>query len=261
MPVSGSGAACEEHHAALVCSCRACLCRTQSGQQAPHVGRPPLGRAPSTPPLVRAPSYPLARQPSPGLPAPYTDTSSPGLTIRQTSPTSPPPAPASQPGPVAGSGTSASDSLSFTPGGSGSRSSKAPGRRLTGSDGQSGRSSLPAPSSSASWLHSQSAQQLTANVKQLAAQVSLSCVHAEVACGMLLSGRHMLRLIMPFLHTVFAILLVCHRVMSTASCMCYECATAPAILRLLCTCNFASTMGVRSSWRRCTDCLNIAYIS
>ena len=167
-------AGCEKQVAALVCSCRSSLCRTQSGQQAPHVGRPPLARAPSTPPLVRGPSYPLARQPSPGVPAPYTDTTSPGLTIRQTSPTLPPPAPASQPGPVSGSGTSASDSLSFTPGGSGSRGSKTQGRRVTGSDGQAGRSSLPAPSSAASWLHSQSAQQLTANVKQLAAQVSLS---------------------------------------------------------------------------------------
>lgn len=186
--------------------------------------RPPLGRAPSTPLLVRAPSYPLARQPSPGSPAPYTDTSSPALTIRQTSPTSPPPAPASQPGPVAGSGTSASDSLSFTPGGSGSRSSKAPVRRLTGSDGQSGRSSLPAPSSPASWLHSQSAQQLTANVKQLAAQVSspvcmlrwpvLNCF-LEVTCCASSCLFYML--------SSQCFLLVCHRVMNPASSTCYVC--------------------------------------
>lgn len=158
--------------------------RTQSGQQASYGGRPPLGRAPATPPQAWDPWYPLARQRLPFSAAPCADTSSPSLTTRQTSSTRPPPAPASQAEPVphANLCTSVIDRLSSAPGDNGSRGSKSQGGRLTGSQGQSTRSSLPAPSPPAAWLHSQSAQQLTANVKQLAAQVSPFCFACYKSC-------------------------------------------------------------------------------
>ena len=74
--------------------------------------------------------------------------------------------------PVARSNTSLTDSLSFAPAGGAFLGSPAPGSLLVGSDSQSGsKGSLRAGSTAASWVHSQSAQQLTANVKTLAAQV------------------------------------------------------------------------------------------
>ena len=76
--------------------------------------------------------------------------------------------------PVARSNTSLTDSLSFAPAGGAFLGSPAPGSLVVGSDSQSGsKGSLRAGSTAASWVHSQSAQQLTANVKSLAAQVSL----------------------------------------------------------------------------------------
>ena len=279
-----------------------CLCRSEGGQQVPHAGRPPLGRAPSTPPQERGPPYPLTRQPgsatsdnlsarrmanininrhlsaalcspehlalgphpsltpaptpqpdqafqrphssetlpscmhsaaptahpepwpatstspaqptfclspqlqpaSGGVPlqhvhstepslealaAPRSHRGSPQLAAGYTSSSQPsPPMSGSQPGPVAGSGGSMTDSLSFAPGGSGVMGSRAYSTRGAGagSEAQSGRSSLPAASSAASWVHSQSAQQLTANVKQLAAQVGGGYVlqHAVTATSL-----------------------------------------------------------------------------
>ena len=92
---------------------------------------------------------------------------------------------------VARSG-SLSDSLSFAPAGSGQLGSPAPGSLVVGSgvigslvvgsDSHSGsKDSMRAGSTAASWVHSQSAQQLTANVKTLAAQVS-SRVSAKRLC-------------------------------------------------------------------------------
>lgn len=85
------------------------------------------------------------------------------------------PASGSLPGLLPRLGGSMNDSPSFAVGGGGLRGSRAQSREREDSQAHYTSSSLPAASSAATWVHSQSAQQLTANVKQLAAQVGCCC--------------------------------------------------------------------------------------
>lgn len=98
------------------------------------------------------------------------------------------PAPDSLPGPLPGLDASITDGPSFAGGVVGLRGSSAPSRQREVSEGQSASSSLPAASSAASWVHSQSAQQLTANVKQLAAQVGYCCSRQLLTAACLSAG-------------------------------------------------------------------------
>lgn len=89
--------------------------------------------------------------------------------------------------PVPRLGGSMSGSPSGALGGARLRGSRAVSRRREGSEVPCASSSLPADFSAASWVHSQSAQQLTASVKQLAAQVGSAPMH-EMAAAWLLVG-------------------------------------------------------------------------
>ena len=117
-----------------------------------------------------------------GMATPPSDISFGPSAVRHTSSTLPTsPASGSLPGPLPRAGASMADSPPFAVGGASLQGSRA-SRQREGGQVQFPGSSLPTASSAASWVHSQSAQQLTANVKQLAAQVAYSCSGRGFCC-------------------------------------------------------------------------------
>lgn len=117
-----------------------------------------------------------------GQAAPLSDSNSPAVAVKYASSITPfGPASGSLPVPVPRLGASMTGSPSSVVGGASLRGSRAQSRREEGIEVQSASSSLPADFSAASWVHSQSAQQLTANVKQLAAQVCSTPMHEMAA--------------------------------------------------------------------------------
>ena len=128
-----------------------------------------------------------------GRAAPPTHSNYPQAAVRRTSSTIPAVLASGSlpvPAPVPRLGASMTGSPSCAVGGASLRGSRAGRGRGGGSEVQCASSSLPADFSAASWVQSQSAQQLTASVKQLAAQVASAPMHAVPAACLLVGSSY-----------------------------------------------------------------------